>query len=63
MLAVPENAWFTSSRSSGASNCIEVAHQAGWTAVRDSKDRGGPVLVFAAREWDAFIGTAGTWTA
>lgn len=63
MLAIPENAWYTSSRSAGANNCVEVAHEAGWTAVRDSKDKAGPILVVAAREWDAFIGTAGTWTA
>ena len=56
MLAIPENAWYTSSRSSGANNCVEVAHGTGWTAVRDSKNRTGPVLVVADGEWDAFIG-------
>jgi Domain of unknown function (DUF397) len=57
MLAIPEDSWQKSSRSSGASNCVEVAYVHGWTALRDSKDKAGPVLVFAAREWDAFIGT------
>jgi hypothetical protein len=27
-------------------------------AVRDSKDPAGPVLVFTAPEWDAFVGGA-----
>jgi hypothetical protein len=25
-------------------------------AVRDSKDRSGPVLLFTPREWEAFVG-------
>lgn len=58
MLAIPENAWYTSSRSSGANNCVEVAHGPGWTAVRDSKDRTGPVLVVPDGEWNAFVGTS-----
>ncbi|WP_169808955.1 DUF397 domain-containing protein [Microtetraspora fusca] len=28
----------------------------GHVGVRDSKDQGGPVLVFTPREWGAFIG-------
>jgi Domain of unknown function (DUF397) len=55
MLAIPDNAWYKSTRSSGAHNCVEVAHGRGWTAVRDSKHRTGPVLVVADGEWDAFI--------
>lgn len=59
MLAIPDHAWYTSSRTSGASNCVEVAHGPGWTAVRDSKNKTGPTLVFTDGEWDAFIeGTA-----
>jgi hypothetical protein len=27
-------------------------------AVRDSKDREGPVLIFTAHEWEAFLGGA-----
>ncbi|HET9117280.1 MAG TPA: Scr1 family TA system antitoxin-like transcriptional regulator [Pseudonocardiaceae bacterium] len=42
---------------------VQVAHGADWTAVRDSKDKPGPVLVVADGEWDAFIGTAGTFIA
>jgi hypothetical protein len=58
MLAIPDDAWYKSSRSSGANNCVEVAHGHGWTAVRDSKNKTGPVLVFTDRRWDAFIKTA-----
>lgn len=63
MLAIPDHAWYTSTRSSGASNCVEVAHVYGWTAVRDSKNRTGPVLVCADGEWEAFMGAiAGRFT-
>lgn len=55
MLAISDDAWSTSSRSSGAHNCVEVAHGPGWAAVRDSKNRTGPVLVFTADEWDTFL--------
>jgi len=57
MLAIPDHAWCRSTRSSGANNCVEVAHRHGWTAVRDSKNKPGPVLIFTDGEWDAF--TAG----
>ncbi|HCU97657.1 MAG TPA: hypothetical protein DHU96_35085 [Actinobacteria bacterium] len=34
---------------------MEVAQtRSGLVAVRDSKDRGGPVLAFAPEEWQAF---------
>jgi hypothetical protein len=58
MLAIPDNAWYKSSRSSGANNCVEVAHGHGWTAVRDSKNKIGPVLIFTDPRWDAFIKAA-----
>ncbi len=61
---VPGAAWFKSSRSSGRSDCIEVAVTAGSKegsdhviVVRDSKNPGGPQLVFTPAEWEAF--TAG----
>ena len=46
--------WRKSSRS-GANGCVEVALEPAEVAVRDSKDRNGPVLHFNAREWEAFL--------
>jgi hypothetical protein len=46
--------WRKSSRS-GNNGCVEVAFVDDRVAVRDSKDRGGPVLVFDPHEWDTFI--------
>jgi hypothetical protein len=40
---------------SGTNGCVEVAFVQGQVAVRDSKQRGGPVLVFTAHEWRAFL--------
>jgi Domain of unknown function (DUF397) len=50
-------AWRKSTRS-GTNGCVEVAFVGDRVAVRDSKDRGGPVLVFTSHEWEAFIGGA-----
>lgn len=53
-------AWVKSSRSGPTGgNCVEVALLHGRrVAVRDSRLTAGPVLVFTAGEWDAFIGGA-----
>jgi hypothetical protein len=48
--------WRKSTRSGGNGACVEVAFVGDVVAVRDSKDRGGPVLVFTPREWAAFVG-------
>ena len=55
MLAIPDDAWYKSSRSAGANNCVEVAHGHRWTAVRDSKHKTSPVLAFTDGQWDTFI--------
>jgi hypothetical protein len=51
--------WRKSSYSGqGGNDCVEVADLPdGGRAVRDSKDRSGPVLSFTPAEWAAF--TAG----
>lgn len=54
-----ENAtWKKSWRSNGngGNNCVEVARIDSAVAVRDSKDRSGPALIFTPSEWDAFVG-------
>ncbi|GAA0913692.1 DUF397 domain-containing protein [Nonomuraea longicatena] len=51
-------AWKKSSRSgSNGGQCVEVAtNLPGIVAVRDSKNPGGPALIFTPGEWSAFIG-------
>jgi hypothetical protein len=41
---------------SHTNGCVEVAFVNDRIAVRDSKDRNGPVLVFTPFEWEAFVG-------
>jgi Domain of unknown function (DUF397) len=50
-------AWQKSSYSgSNGGQCVEVARNLpGVVAVRDSKDPGGPSLIVAAGEWQAFL--------
>jgi hypothetical protein len=49
--------WRKSSFSgSNGGGCVEVARNLpGVVAVRDSKDREGPALVFAPDDWRAFL--------
>ena len=55
-MKAPVPAWRKSSRSTSASNCIEVALTPG-PAVRDSKNTAGPTLSYPHRTWSAFLNT------
>jgi hypothetical protein len=55
MQDLPAAAWRTSTLCD-LNGCVEVALLDGQVAVRDAKDRAGPVLVFSVREWEAFVG-------
>jgi hypothetical protein len=46
---------FKSGRSNGSNGCVEVAHLDKWTAVRDSKNPGGPVQMYTLHEWECFL--------
>ena len=52
--------WRKGSRSngSGGNNCVEVAFLDTGVAVRDSKNRTGPALMFTQAEWIAFADSA-----
>jgi len=52
--------WKKSSRSNGngGNNCVEVAILDADVAVRDSKNRSGPALMFTSAEWSAFVDSA-----
>lgn len=47
--------WKKSSYSGGNGSCVEVADLGEHIAVRDSKDREGPKLVFEREVWGAFL--------
>lgn len=47
--------WCKSSRSSDATNCVEVAHTPRAIGVRDSKHPAGPILIFPAAPWQTFL--------
>lgn len=48
-------AWRKSSYSNGATQCVEAASIGGLTAIRDSKDPEGPVLLLAGRQMRALV--------
>ena len=49
--------WHKSSYSN-STGCVEIAFVGGLVAVRDSKDPGGPALIFTTHEWEAFLAGA-----
>ena len=49
-----ETAWRKSSRSQ-YNSCVEVRFLDDCVPLRNSRDPDGPVLVFTAPEWDAFV--------
>ena len=55
MQDLPAAAWRTSTLCD-LNGCVEVALLGDRVAVRDANDRTGPVLVFTAAEWEAFVG-------
>jgi hypothetical protein len=56
MLPDTDLQWRKSSYSGGTpSECVETAPLAAGVAVRDSKNPTGPVLVFPAGAWRAFL--------
>lgn len=48
-------AWRKARRSLGAGACVEIAAARDGVAVRDSKHPDGPVLLYTAAEWLAFL--------
>ena len=46
--------WRTSSRSTYNGSCLEAGACCHGVAVRDTKDRSGPVLVFSGTTWGRF---------
>ncbi|MGW7445999.1 DUF397 domain-containing protein [Kitasatospora sp. NPDC054795] len=48
--------WRKSSYSGGGGQCVEVADGfTGIVPVRDSKDPGGPALLFPSPAWQSFV--------
>jgi hypothetical protein len=53
MVDLSQASWRKSTHS-GSGSCLEVAFVGETIAVRDSKHRAGPVLLFTLTEWEAF---------
>ncbi len=47
--------WIKAQASTHNGACVEVAAAGGKIAMRDSKDPGGPVLVYTPTEFSAFL--------
>ncbi|MFC0527999.1 DUF397 domain-containing protein [Phytohabitans kaempferiae] len=53
----PRITWRTSSRSQNT-NCVEIGEMGTAIVMRDSKDREGPMLIFARDQWIEFVASA-----
>ena len=51
--------WRVPARSAGNGACAEIGQGTGIIGVRDSKDPGGPVLMFSTAAWRRFTGQLG----
>jgi hypothetical protein len=51
-------AWLKADSSTANGQCVEVASAYGNIAIRDSKDPDGPILVYTAPEFRAFLNGA-----
>ena len=47
--------WRKSTYSGGNGSCVEIADLGAAAAVRDSKDRNGPKLIFSGDDWRSFV--------
>ncbi|GAA3361232.1 hypothetical protein GCM10020366_44380 [Saccharopolyspora gregorii] len=55
VIGLEQARWFTSSYTSNAAACVEVAMTASVVGVRDTKDRAGGTLVVPREQWRAFL--------
>jgi Domain of unknown function (DUF397) len=51
-------AWRKASLSHAANNCVELAPSGGMVYVRDSQHPDGPILTYAAADWQTFLAGA-----
>ncbi len=54
--ALPVSGFRKPRRSFANGNCVDVGSRSGIVAVRDTANRGGPVLAFPSEAWAAFTG-------
>jgi Domain of unknown function (DUF397) len=50
-----EPKWRKATYSTGNGACVEVASLGGILAIRDSQDKGGPIMVCGRPAWQSFV--------